>query len=359
MTSPQHSELWQPTTFLERGVAVPFTTPVLAGARARPGAAGIDLIVPHPAGVRGVYIMAWSALPDFCAATLHDLMLSERISALKAVTPSDIRAAARAIAGEGAAGRGAREAARAAIDADRHDVLLTNILLLQLLVEQVHGSSAPPAELDRRAKAAILALVPKLQRPAATITNDVELLSSLFTGLGVGPSRDRARCARLADAIQTMTAEVRPLADRYPGPTGLAASLVIGAAEVTLALARRTLVEARAQLDDFPALLASWAADSSRVASTLARPEWLLDGWEHICLIWKLADDARSRAAISEMALMVPVIPKEASEWLGLSIDETERQRLRKMVFSFEDWRSGSLVYDLIGRNELIRTLAA
>ena len=359
MTSPQHNELWQPTTFLERGVAVPFTTPLLAGARARPGEAGIDLIVPHPAGVRGVYIMAWSALPDFCTATLHDLMLSERISALKAVTPSDIRAAARAIAGEGAAGRGAREAARAAMNAERHEVLLTNILLLQLLVEQVHGSSATPAELDRRAKAAILALVPKLQRPAPAITNDIEQLSSLFTGLGAGPTRDRARCARLADTIQTMMAEVRPLADRYPGPTGLAASLVLGAAEVTLSLARRTLSEARVQLDDLPALLASWAADNMRVTSMLTRTDWLLDGWEHICLIWKLADDANCRAAISEMALMVPVIPKEASEWLGLAIDEGDRQRLRKTVFSFEDWRSGGLVYELIGRNELIRALAA
>jgi hypothetical protein len=59
------------------------------------------------------------------------------------------------------------------------------------------------------------------------------------------------------------------------------------------------------------------------------------------------------------MALMVPVIPREASEWLGLSIDEGERQRLRKVVLSYEDWRTGSLVFELIGRNELIRALAA
>jgi hypothetical protein len=359
VTPPPHTELWQPTTFLERGVAVPFTTPVLAGARARPGASGIDLVVPHPAGVRGVYIMGWSALPDFCAATLHDVMLSERISTLKAVTPSHIRTAARAIAGEGAAGRGAREAAHVATEADRHELLLTNILLLQLLVEQTQGSCPPPAELDRRAKAAIFGLATKLQRAAPAITNDIELLSSLFAGLGVGASRGGARCARQVNAIQAMMAEVRPLADRYPGPTGLAASLVLGAAEVTLALARRTLGEAQARLDDFPALLAAWAADDKAVASVLARPDWLLDGWEHICLVWHLADPARRRAAISEMALMVPVIPKEASEWLGLSIDEGEHQRLRKIVFSFEDWRSGNLVFDLIGRNELIRTLAA
>ncbi len=36
-----------PTTFLERGVAVPFTTPLLAGSRTRPGERNqLELIVP-------------------------------------------------------------------------------------------------------------------------------------------------------------------------------------------------------------------------------------------------------------------------------------------------------------------------
>jgi len=359
VTPAPHTELWQPATFLERGVAVPFTTPVLAGARARPGASGIDLVVPHPAGVRGVYIMAWSELPNFCAATLHDVMLSERISALKAVTPRDIRMAARAIAGEGAAGRGAKDAARAAAEADRQAVLLANIGILQLLVDQTGGATGAATALDRAAKSAIQLLVPKLNRAAATLTNDVESLSLLYAGLGVGPARGRARCAHLIGAIEAMLAEVRPLADRHPGATGLAASLVSGTAEVTLSLARRTLAEAHARLDDIPALLAAWAADGTGVAATLARPDWLLDGWEGICLIWKLADDAHRRAAVSEMALMVPAIPKEAGDWVGMKLDETEHQRLRKTVFSYEDWRTGGLIFDLIGRNELIRSLVA
>src|ERR1700712_5461419 len=61
---------YHPTTFLERGVAVPFTTPMLAGTRARPAEKqGLELVIPNPSGGRGVYIMAWdrhivTVLPD-------------------------------------------------------------------------------------------------------------------------------------------------------------------------------------------------------------------------------------------------------------------------------------------------------
>ncbi|MEJ0048699.1 MAG: hypothetical protein WDN04_23255 [Rhodospirillales bacterium] len=97
----------------------------------------------------------------------------------------------------------------------------------------------------------------------------------------------------------------------------------------------------------------------ARTAAFLARAEWLLDGWDQICLVWELAEDDRRRAAVSEMALMVPAIPKEAGDWVNRHLDETERHRMRRIVQSFEDWRTGSLVFDLIGRNELIRALAA
>jgi len=56
---------------------------------------------------------------------------------------------------------------------------------------------------------------------------------------------------------------------------------------------------------------------------------------------------------------MVPVVPREADEWLGITLDEQERQRLRKLVHRFEDWRTGGLVFELIARNERLRAIAA
>ncbi|MBU6498939.1 MAG: hypothetical protein KGQ40_10460, partial [Rhodospirillales bacterium] len=60
---PPAVESFLPSTFLERGVAVPFTTPQLAGARARPGTrVPLELVVPNPSGGRGHYILPWDGL---------------------------------------------------------------------------------------------------------------------------------------------------------------------------------------------------------------------------------------------------------------------------------------------------------
>ena len=90
---------YRPATFLERGVALPLTTPVLLGARIRPAErAGAELILPNPAGSEGVYILPWPALHDFCAPSLHDRALWERVTALPVLTPATVREAARQVA---------------------------------------------------------------------------------------------------------------------------------------------------------------------------------------------------------------------------------------------------------------------
>ena len=142
------TEAYKPASFAERGVAVPFTTPRLAGARVRAAErTGTEFIVPNPSGGRGVYIMPWTGIASLCRPTLHDKVLSTRIAVLRGVTPATIRRVARAIAGEGLAGEDAMEAARLAADTDQNDRLVTNFLLLMALIEQARlaPASAVPA----------------------------------------------------------------------------------------------------------------------------------------------------------------------------------------------------------------------
>ena len=85
-----------PRTFLEWGVAVPFTTPLLGSGRVRPGRRGRpEMILPNPSGGRGLYVFDLAAAPEVTSLTLHDRLLLERLLALPAVTPSEIRTAAR------------------------------------------------------------------------------------------------------------------------------------------------------------------------------------------------------------------------------------------------------------------------
>lgn len=340
-------------------MAVPFTTPVLGGARARPAARGVELVVPHPAGARGVYIMAWGELENFCVPTLHDVRLTERIAALPAVTPRDLRAAARAVAAEGAARRGARQAALAAAAQEERERLSANIALLRALVRQTTGEDPPLEELDRQAKAVLLRVAPALSRPAPLLERHIEDMAAIFAALGVGEGRRECRAARLIEHMERTRTAMKSVVARGAGQAALAAALVGSAVEVTLALARRALADAQKRAEDMLALLAGWVADPAGVARILTRTEWLLDGWEQICAIWQLAEDAARRAAVIEMALMVPCIPREADSWLGVAVDESERQRLRRQVHGYEDWRTGCLVFDLVARNERIRAMAA
>jgi hypothetical protein len=103
-------------------------------------------------------------------------------------------------------------------------------------------------------------------------------------------------------------------------------------------------------------LLRGWAADPEAIRWLAGRPEWLLDGWEQICLIWGYAqDDATRRVALAEMVQLVPVLPREVKDWTDIAPDIDIAVRLRRMVRLNEDWRTGATVFDLIARNEHLR----
>ena len=73
---------------MDRGVAVPFTTPVIAQSRCRPVRNGkIELVVPNISGGQGNYIMPLSAVPDFCTPSLHDQFMLERLANIDHIRP--------------------------------------------------------------------------------------------------------------------------------------------------------------------------------------------------------------------------------------------------------------------------------
>ena len=64
--------------------------------------------------------------------------------------------------------------------------------------------------------------------------------------------------------------------------------------------------------------VANWATDPPSIVRVAERPEWLLDGWEQICLIWNHAqDNSARRVALVEIADHIPTMPKELNEWGG------------------------------------------
>lgn len=362
-------QTYQPTTFLERGVAMPFTTPLLAGTRARPAQrGGIEFVVPNPSGGRGVYILPWSGVRELCKPTVHDTRLQQKIGTLRGVTPGLIREAAREVAAEGLAGREALAAADTTAESDRQDRMITNFLLLMAMVEQVQPESmttdAPDRaklhELEARAKQTITELAPHVGWPAEAIASGLEELAGIFMGIGVGAFADQARIPRTLEQLCALRTETAAWGQENGDDSGSLASMSTVAANLTITCARATLSDARNMTGDIAGLLREFGQTPDVISARVARSDWLLDGWEQICLLWHSATDgAERRAVLDEIAALIPVLPKEASEWVNTPLDSDSQSRFHKTVMLNEDWRTGITVFDRVGRNERLRAMSA
>lgn len=374
ITIPKPQQGYHPATFLERGAVVPFTTPQLMGARARPGErVALELIVPNPSGARGLYILPWARMPELCRPTVHDRKLAEAVAALRAVTPLAIRHAARAIAAEGLAGRAAAEAATGTDAAEEEARLLANFGLLLELVRQVESpgdNPKPPeqestADLEQRAKRAIGIIAPALGRANDQVAAALEELAGLFSGIGVGAHASAARIPATQIAVATLRKEIEALVHQ-PRAAEMAdfveadARGLMAVADITLTCARKVTADARALTTAMPELLRRWLTAPDDVIRIVSRPDWLMDGWERICLIWRTAGTEEEKsAALAEMAELVPALPHEVGDWVNRKLDvEAEQQRHRRKVVLMEDWRTGSAVLDMIERNEQLVAMA-
>lgn len=359
---------YHPTTFLERGVAVPFTTPLLGGTRARPAAKQcLELVIPNPSGGRGVYIMSWTSITSLCRPTLHDKVFNERIAVLDSVTPATIRRVARTIAAEGLAGEEAMHAAQAAANADKDDRVVTNYKLLMILVEQVSHlmaatTRAGPEPIGPAARAQMTVdwISPRLGQPSTWTATALENLADIMATIGIGTGGSTGRIPRLVAQLRQVRTDLFDWS-RVQREKDQASyvQMVCMVADLTLTLAGATLAKAQAMTGNMVDLLRTWAADPNAVIQLTARPEWLLDGWEQICLIWQHAqDDAGRRAALIEIVGLIPVLPKEVSAWSSAPSDLDDSLRLRRLIPLNEDWRTGASFFEKVARNEHFRAIA-
>lgn len=360
---------YQPATFLERGATVPFTTPFLLGARIRPTdtRAGPEIVISNPSGGRGFYIVPWSALPEVCSPTVHDRRLWQRLSDQVAITPSLVRETARAVAAEGLAGRDVVAAAAAARNEEGAARMRANFLLLLDLIRRtetpeearIPPHADTPARIEQRARRAMGRIAPRLGASPDVIAAWLEALASAFCGVGVPGDRTVSRTRDLLVRIESLVNEIDLWVARCSDPGEQhGAALVADAARLTLACAGAAFRDLDGLLSDTPTLLRAWREDPQALARRASRPDWLLDGWEIICELWRDTFAENREGALWEMALLAPVMPREVEEWVGLTEDWDRPTRMRRIVRANEDWRSGRLL-EIVARNERIRARAA
>ena len=370
---PRATQGLRSATFQERGACVAFTTPFLVSARVRPAPRGrMELVVANASGGPGVYITSWDGVQSLCCPTLHDRRLSRKLETLAVASPAALRRIALDVAAEGLAGRPAAAAAAAARTQAEQERLTLNIALLVEVIRTVEqrerGWSPPdlaaPAALERRALAALAVLAPHVGRPAEQLFGIIETIAACFAELGIGfGCGPAATGARLRALIAEVEALPRAMGE-WPFARGedgvLDTVLVHQMSELTAALARATLEQACGLLADIPKLIRRWLAEREAVEGLAARPEWLLDGWERICLLWHVAEDTLGRPlALREVMNLLPMPPGEASGWTGIGIEARVEALVRRRRLAIgEDWRTGVTQADLIARNERLRALS-
>jgi hypothetical protein len=250
MTLPRPIDGHQPTTFLQRGILVPFTTPLLAGARVRPGErVGLELIVPNMSGARGVYILPLEGIYALCSPTLHDRAINARIGALRSLTPTTIRQAAQSVAAEGLAGPDAARAATAAMTCDQQQGLFAHFELLLEFVRQVEPRGpdwVPPeqsdqAELARRARRAFAQLAPRTGLSAESLMSKMEELGHLIEGVGIGRQAPTARLPGLIAMVEELRLHMLQWQHVCGAEGSTDAAIVEATAELTIQAARITL----------------------------------------------------------------------------------------------------------------------
>ncbi|QQP90835.1 hypothetical protein IGS68_06310 [Skermanella sp. TT6] len=354
-----------PSTFAQRGVAVDFTTPLLVQARIRQSTGdSVELILPNLAGGRGSYILAWRSLVQFATITMHDHALYESVLRVERIDPATVRTATLGVAAEGLAGRDAMRRAQALLAQEKEEALLTNFLLVVDLLK-LAGISAqelmtgrPGEDTEARMKRAIFQVSGALNISPEILYQRIESLtrSTFSVGLPWAPAPGRLR--RLLLDLDSFQETVSQWQSRDVSGAAEVGRFAVQVAIHTTTMARLTLVETDAILRNVLSIMRNWDRDSRVVSGQMSRLAWLLDGWSYIVSLWTSVVNEpheRQRDAILDLARLIPVMPKEVSEWTESGLEQEARTIQRKWVRLNQDWRTGRNLRDQVVRNELLK----
>jgi hypothetical protein len=348
-SSPHLIYGFQPTSFCERGAAVPFTTPLLGGARVRPGARqGIELIICNPSGGRGVYILPLAGLEVFCQPSLFDRALIAAINQLGLLSPAGLRKAVRETLAGGMAGRAALRCATQATPQAQTAQRQARADLRQMLQDQLGGLDFPGA---------VSVLATRLHLPSDIVDAALRALADMFTEIGIGiagPSPVATHRTRLDGLAKQVRAALPWLEGRGARDVAeLSASLLQFAA-----CGKILDTDIAGLLANVPDMIGDFTRTPLLVADRLTRVDWLFDGWDRIAILWRDSTKAGplpSRATLGEILPQMPALPTEALAWIGITTQAVPDATPGPTPDG--DQRMAVSLGDLLARNE--RVIAA
>ena len=278
-----------------------------------------------------------------------------------------MRDVSRTVAFDGYAGRDATAAAVVSRDNDDAQGRLAYFLLSAELIEQIQPAGRKPAslaertpEFDRRLGLTLHQIAASLGCPSIHLGFGLTALAAAFTPVGIARNDQTARIPRMIRLLEETSTGLSQWLDGVPdNDLGGLGQTVVAIIRVTSSGAATLLAQTRALLTDPIALLKRWVADADEVLGLLARCDWLLDGWEGVCLLWKTANSvATRRASLLEMAQVLPALPREVADWVHVPIPFDAMDPHCRVTSRDDHWRSGAAAFALIQRNEALRAMS-
>ncbi len=356
----------RPLPHTERTVGIPFTTPLISGAKARLAKGGaVELLVPNPSGARGYYVMDLRATREFCQLSVHDEVLLENLLSVDAVTPATVRRCARNVAIAGSAGRDAAAAAKKAAERDDGIVNLTNYLMLMRLLRKVgidekelHRSAGEDKAVQNEIKRRLVALTPKIGLTADEVIDTVGDIAFYASAIGFAGSELGNRHPVVLEQLRPFAQAITRWSALESGDNKERAQQIADCADWTHREVAPLIVDCQTRLEDITELVRTWRDGRDDVRERFALPDWLLDGWPEILAIWQAAageDRPMQRAAIAQIHRLLPLDKALAEEGKVevLRLDASvQRSRSVKL---HEDWKSGSMMAGMRARAEALR----
>jgi hypothetical protein len=355
----------RPASFAARGVAVPFTTPALALSRLRlvPGGS-FEIVTPNLVDGRGVYLIAWPALSEVIATTVHDRLLFDDISTAGTPDPERARLAHLRLAARGFAGLDGMAAATEALAGDGRVASAVAFALTARLIREggVTAAAAQNAAASGRAaheyRRALDRVAVRIGLDSRALPDCVEALSSRIAPLGLPEPRPTGRLRRAAARLAGLRQALTDWGRGEGGAYGEIADLCAEAAGHTLDGCARVLAAVDRRLDGgLLQTLRGWPRDRAVFDDARRQLAWLLDGWRRAIVLW---EDARAAArtrrpvALGALFRALPLLPEEADP-TGASLDlaHAHRRLMRRHCRLFDEADGAVGAVELARRLEL------
>ncbi|HYC03274.1 MAG TPA: hypothetical protein VED40_08285 [Azospirillaceae bacterium] len=359
-----------PSTFAERGVAVPFTTPLLNQARMRQDRnRQFEFLLPGFTGGKGTYVMPWKTLPSVMTVTLHDRLLYEEMEGVDDHSPEAIRAASLRVARTGVCGGDAAKAAEKSLESDAQYLVLTNFVFVTELLKLVGIGAADlirpgmsTEESKRLARESLNKVAEIVRVHPDELYGRVETLSAAIFPIGLAQCPQAGRLRALLVRLEGFREGVAAWVERENSDAADLGRFAGIVAQHTIDLCRVRLDLLDRQCADLKKVITDHDRFRGVVTDHVSRLSWLLDGWDFLVGMWEAVADKPPEAqatAMSELTRFVPMIPKEEfASPDNFDMDGIAKLQ-RRWVRMNEDWRTGSLDMDAVMRIEQLKAAVA